>query len=218
MISTIIEELEHHDQHSNIIYYLKNITSLNHLIDHKRRVLRLKGSKFCFINQGIGWRNMDGLILKCVDPKESKNLMDQFHKGICGGHHTTRTTTHKILRGGYYWSTIFSDVHKFVISSHPCQLFIGKYKLADIPLQPVVVEAPFQQWGLDFIGEFKDNSINGYKSILMSMDYFTKWVEAMPTKRDTKMVFMEFFEENIITRFRVPKKIISNNAKDFIYS
>jgi hypothetical protein len=30
------------------------------------------------------------------------------------------------------------------------------------PLKPVVVEAHFQQWGLEFIGEFKDNSSNSY--------------------------------------------------------
>jgi hypothetical protein len=99
----VIEELEQHDWYVDIIYYLKNLTSPNHLADHKRRALRLKASKFCFINQGLGWRNLEGLILRCVDPEESKKLMDEFHKGLCGGHHATRTTTHKILRGGYYW-------------------------------------------------------------------------------------------------------------------
>jgi hypothetical protein len=46
MISVMLEELEHHDWYSDIIYYLKNLTSINHLTDHKRRVLRLKASKF----------------------------------------------------------------------------------------------------------------------------------------------------------------------------
>jgi hypothetical protein len=192
----------------NIIYYLKNITSPNHLTDHKRRALILKASKFCFINQGLGWRNPDGLILRCVDPEESKKLMNEFHKGLCGGHHSTRTTTHNILRGGYYWPTIFSYVHKFVRSCQPCQLFTGKKKLVSLPLQPMIVEVPFQQWGLDFIGEFKDNSSNGYKWILMAIDYFMKWVEAIPTKKATYKVVMDFLEENIITHFRVPTKII----------
>jgi transposase InsO family protein len=77
------------------------------------------------------------------------------------------------------------------------------------------MEAPFQQWGLDFIGEFKDNSSNGYKWILTTTDYFTKWVEAIPTKRATYKVVMEFLEENIITHFRVPTNIITDNAKAF---
>jgi hypothetical protein len=48
---------------------------------------------------------------------------------------------------------MFSNLHKFVRACQPCQLFLGKQHLASFPLQPVVVEASFQQWGLDFIGE-----------------------------------------------------------------
>jgi transposase InsO family protein len=141
--------------------------------------------------------------------------MDEFHKGLCGGHHATKTTTHKILRGGYYWPSIFSYVHKFVRSFQPCQFFIGKQKLATLPLQLVVVEVCFQQWGLDFIGEFKDNSSNGHKWILTTTNYFTRWVEVIPTKRATDKVVMDFLEERIITHFRVPAKITTDNAKAF---
>jgi hypothetical protein len=42
----------------------------------------------------------------------------------------------------------------------------GKTTPDNFTLQPFVVEAPFQQWGLDFIGEFKENSSNGFKWIL----------------------------------------------------
>jgi hypothetical protein len=44
----------------------------------------LNASKYCFINQGLGWRNPDALILIYVNPKEANNLMDEFHKGLCG--------------------------------------------------------------------------------------------------------------------------------------
>jgi hypothetical protein len=157
----------------------------------------------------------DGVILRCVDPEEATSLTKEFHQGLCGGHHATKTTTHKILRGGYYWPTIFTYVHKFVREFQPCQFFTRKQKLATFPLQPVVVEAPFQQWGLDFIGEFKDNSSNGHKWILTVTDYFTRWVEAIPTKKEIDEVVMNFLEDRIITRFGVPTKITTDNAKAF---
>ena len=163
----------------------------------------------------MGWRNPDGIILRCVDENESKKLMDDFHNGFCGSHFAARTTTHKILRAGYYWPTIFSDVHQFVRKCEPCQLFTGRQKLAALPLQPVVVEAPFQQWGLDFIGKFKDNSSNGFLWIITATDYFTKWVEAIPTKSANEKVIMDFLEDRIITRFGVPSKIVTDNAKAF---
>jgi transposase InsO family protein len=66
---------------------------------------------------------------------------------------------------------------------------------------------------LDFIGEFKDNSSNGYRWILTITDYFTRWVESIPTKKATEEVVMNFLEERIITGFGVPSKITTDNAK-----
>jgi transposase InsO family protein len=106
-------------------------------------------------------------------------------------------------------------VHQLVRKCEPCHLFTGKQKLAALPLQPVVVEAPFQQWGLDFIGKFNNNSSNGYSWVLTATDYFTKWVEAIPTKSATEKVVMDFLEDRIITRFGVPSKIVTDNAKAF---
>ena len=80
----------------------------------------------------------------------------------------------------------------------------------------MIVETPFQQWGLAFIGEFKDNSSNGYQWILTAIDYFTIWVEIVPTKKATEEVVMNVLEKRIITRFGAPAKITTNNDKDFI--
>ena len=49
----------------------------------------------------------------------------------------------------------------------------------------------------------------------MATDYFNKWVEAIPTKRATDKVVMDFLENNIITRFGAPAKITTDNAKSF---
>ena len=49
----------------------------------------------------------------------------------------------------------------------------------------------------------------------MATDYFTKWVEAIPTKNATENVVMDFIEEIIIPRFGIPLKITTNNARAF---
>jgi hypothetical protein len=98
----------------------------------------------------------------------------------------------------------------------PYQLFARKHKLTTLPLNPMVVEEPFEQWGLYFIGEIKDNSSNGFKWKIMASNYFTIWVESIPTKREIDKVVMEFLENKII-RFGIPLKIIMNNTKEFKY-
>ena len=92
------------------------------------------------------------------------------------------TCTHKILRGGFYWPTLFVDTYKQVSTCHKCEVFEGKRKLLPLPLNPIFVEAPFQQWGLDFIGEINPTSSGQHRWILEATYYFTKWIEAIPTR------------------------------------
>jgi len=43
-------------------------------------------------------------------------------------------------------------------------------------------------------------------------DYFSKWVELIPTMFSTDAVVIKFLEENILSRFGFPGKIIADNA------
>jgi hypothetical protein len=139
----------------------------------------------------------------------------EFHKGDCGGHHYWKTTAHKILREGYYWPNIFVDVYKEVSSCHECQIFDGRRKLQPLSLKPISVEASFMQWGLDFIGEIHPPSSTQHRWILTTTDYFTKWIEAVPTRQATDTVIIQFLETNILSRFGCPIKIITDNATTF---
>jgi hypothetical protein len=96
-----------------------------------------------------------------------------------------------------------------------CQFFTGKQCLHALPLKPIIVEATFQEWGLDFIGEFKDNYSDIYRWILTTSDYLTRWVEDVPTKKSMEEVVMKFLEENIITIFGVLAKITIDNSIAF---
>ena len=47
-------------------------------------------------------------------------------------------------------------------------------------------------WGIDFIWEISDKSSNGHSWILVATDYFTRWVEAIPTRQSTSKVVINF--------------------------
>ena len=57
---------------------------------------------------------MQGVLLKCIDKIESEKILKDMHEGVCGGHYMAKTTTHKILRFGFWWPTIFKDTHEFI--------------------------------------------------------------------------------------------------------
>ena len=84
-----------------------------------------------------------------------------------------------------------------------------------ISTKRVIGMSPFQQWGLDFIGEINPNLSRQHKWNLIATDYFTKWIEAIPTWRATETVIMDFLEENILPRFGCPKRIVTDNETAF---
>eukprot|EP00253_Pinus_taeda_P030115 PITA_30115 len=48
------------------------------------------------------------------------------------------------------------------------------------PLHPVVTVCPFAKWGIDYM-TCNPRSARGHGYIIVVVDYFTKWAEAMPT-------------------------------------
>jgi hypothetical protein len=142
-LSSKLHRLEQHLWYSDIIYFISSLTCPSHLIGHKRRDLRLKETMYCIIKDNLGWNNPDGVILMCVDEIESNKLLVDFHSCFCSRNFVAKITAQKILREGYYWPTIFSDVQKMVMGCQQFQLFSGKQKLAALPLHPMVVQAPF---------------------------------------------------------------------------
>jgi hypothetical protein len=149
-----------------------------------------------------------------MDPQEADRIMFEFHNGLCGGHHFWKTTAHEILRAGYYWPIVFTDVCRRVRACLKCQRFSGKQQLKSLPLNLVAISGPFQQWGLDFIGEIHHASSGQHRWILTATDFFTKWIEAIPTKSASHKVIIGFLED-LITIFDCPRKIVTDNATSF---
>ena len=60
---------------------------------------------------------------------------------------------------------------------------------------------------MDLIGKIHLASSKGHSFILVATDYFTKWVEAVPLKKEEKNDGIDFVKEKIIHRFGIPQSI-----------
>ena len=67
-------------------------------------------------------------------------------------------------------------------------------------------------WGMDVIGPITPKASNGHRFIFMVIDYFTKWVEAASYTSVTQSVIYRFIKKEIICRYEIPERIISDNA------
>ena len=72
---------------------------------------------------------------------------------------------------------------------------------------------PFTVWGLDLVGPLKKVP-EGFTHLLVTIDKFTKWIEARPISMiKSEQAVLFFFD--IIHRFEVPNSIIIDNGTQF---
>ena len=64
------------------------------------------------------------------------------------------------------------------------------------------------------IGKIEPTASNGHRFILVSIDYFTKWVEAASFANVTRHVVARFIKKEIICRYGIPERIITDNGSN----
>ena len=88
-----------------------------------------------------------------------------------------------LFRQGYYWPTILKICINYAKSCEECQKHDPIQQVPPSELHSITKPWPFQGWALDLIGQIHPPSLKGHMYILVIVDYFTKWVEAIPLKK-----------------------------------
>ena len=107
------------------------------------------------------------------------------------------------------------DFEELVKTCHACQVLGDSIHTHPNVLQDIMTPWPFHTWGLDLIGPINHPS-NGYIWILVATEYSKKWVETIPLKKATRATVANFIREHIITRFGIPRRLISDSGIPFI--
>ncbi|XP_070032809.1 uncharacterized protein [Nicotiana tomentosiformis] len=153
--------------------------------DQKRTIRRL-ASSFFLSGEVLDKRTPNLNLLRSVDSQEDEKIMNEVHLGVCGPH----------MNSARYMVTLHGDL----IHAPPLEL------------HPMSVSWPFIAWGMDVIRPIEPKASNGHRFILVAIDYFTKWVEAVTFKAIINKAVVDFVHSNIICHFGIPKTIITDNA------
>ncbi|GKA38427.1 reverse transcriptase domain-containing protein [Tanacetum coccineum] len=150
----------------------------------------------------------DHVIRRCVHGQEAVDILTACHNGPTGGHHGASYTAKKVFNSGFFWPTIYCDVHDMVKSCDSCQ-HQGKISQKDeMPQNAIQVCEIFDVWGINFMGPF--SSSRGNKYILVAVDYLYKWVEAKALPTNNARVVVKFLK-SLFARFGTPRAIISDH-------
>jgi hypothetical protein len=80
-------------------------------------------------------------------------------------------------------------------------------------LQTIPITWSFTVWGLELVGPLK-RTTGGFTHLLVSIDKFSKWIEARPITSIRSEQAVLFFTD-IVHRFGVPNCIITDNDTQF---
>ncbi|PKI70613.1 hypothetical protein CRG98_008987 [Punica granatum] len=107
-----------------------------------------------------------------------------------------------------------TDCVKHVRRCHRCQVYADQIKAPPNELRLMTAPWPFSMWGMDVIGPINPKASNGHLFILVAIDYFTKWIEAITLASVTAKVVARFLKRDVIARYGVPVTIITDNARN----
>jgi hypothetical protein len=83
-------------------------------------------------------------------------------------------------------------------------------------LHPIIKLWPFHGWALDFVGQIHSASSKDHQFVLVTTDYFTKWMEAFSLKNMTHKEVIHFILEHIVHRFGIPQTLTMDQGSSFM--
>ena len=206
---------EEDSEYFNIIAYLIDRTYSTGLSQEEKNVFQHKVAPYTIIH-GILFRlGADEQLKRCLEKKERKQVMRALHSGPLRGHFAANTTANWIRSAGYWWPHLVRDVKTYVGSCDQCQRTGAPAFLNHWLLTLVIPIAPFEKWGIDFVGPINPVSAWRNRYIILATDYATKWVEAKPTRKNNAATTTFLFED-IMMRFGHPLELVSDRGTHFL--
>ncbi|KAL1308631.1 hypothetical protein AAHE18_17G120800 [Arachis hypogaea] len=189
-----MDEWEDSDWRKLISQYLKDP---NTAVDRK---IKLQAMNFVLLANELYKKGIDGSLSRCLGREDHNVALGKVHNGICGAHQAGRKMRWVLCRNHIYWPSMIKDCIDYAKACQECQ------KHGSIQQIPAA-----EGWALDLIGLIHPPSSRQHKFILVAIDYFTKWVEAIPLVEAGQTEIIDFIEENIIHRFEIPQTLTSRN-------
>ncbi|KAK1662611.1 hypothetical protein QYE76_050770 [Lolium multiflorum] len=87
-----------------------------------RRIQR-RAKAYTFINGEVYKRSVTGVLQRCVEPEEGKEMLKEIHQGECGHHASSRALVAKVFRHGFYWPTALENAEDLVRKCNGCQRY-----------------------------------------------------------------------------------------------
>jgi hypothetical protein len=158
-------------------------------------------------------RGVNDVLMRCITWEDGYELLIEIHGVKCDNHTLSCMLVGKAFRHGFYCPIALQDAIELVKRREACQFHAKRIHTLTQTLQMIPPSWPFVVWGLDILGLFP-RAIGGFWYMYITIDKFTKWLEATPVLKINKKSAVK----SIVCMFGAPNRIITDNGSQFTSS
>ena len=104
--------------YSYILQYLKDGTYPKFADKNDQLTIRRLSTNYIIYGERLYKRSYDGIHLLYVTAKEAQQIIEEVHESSYGPHMNAHMLSRKIMRQGYYWTTMEADYVAHVRKCH----------------------------------------------------------------------------------------------------
>ena len=106
--------------YSDILQYLKDGTYLPSEDKNDQLTIHRLSTNYIICGERLYRRLYDGIHLLCVTAKEAQQIIEEVHESSYGPHMNEHMLSRKIMRQGYYWTTMEAGCVAYIRRFHQC--------------------------------------------------------------------------------------------------
>lgn len=155
------------------------------------------------------WRSHDGRVVTTA--ALANVLIGKAHVRT----HEGKRATYARLSVNWYHPYMKAMVDNYVVDCPSCNVMNPARPYACPMGHFPVPEGPFREIVIDFTDMGQDCMCQGYRYLLVMVDRYTKWVEAVPCRKETSATMVKWLKNEFIPRYGIPRRIGSDNGSHF---
>lgn len=161
------------------------------------------------------FKYIDGNKVEIIkDTTEIELILKEYHDSVFGGHFGIFKTLHRIKRR-YFWIGMRQDVINYVNRCPKCQRNKHTRETRMPCMITEVAKKPFDKIYIDLVVNLPCTN-SGNRHILSMVDDLTRFVDFVAVPDMEAPTIAKVLYEQILSRYSVPKVIVSDNGANFI--
>merc|ERR1711893_445229 len=171
----------------------------------------------------------DGLLYYCWHPDNPRKpvwrrivaprvliptVLGALHNLKSSGHVGMNKTVEKAKRSPFFWPQMVAEAKRWVRKCRRCQQRKAPAHAKRAKLVTYQSGGPWERVAMDVLGPLPTTP-EGYKYVLVVMDYFTKWVEIFPMKDQTAETVAAVLVDEVFSRMGCLIELHSDQGSNF---